>query len=215
MRHDKHDPHIETKNRFLHGAMYHMLWDRPLAETRRKVIDSIPRCSSVLDIGCGTGQFCFELAEQKDCHILGIDLSPRMITFAGKRNRYNTVRFESGDAADLARFETSCFDYATIILLLHEIPRSIQLAAVTEASRVARKTIIVDMPAPLPMNIHGIALRIVEKIGGSRHYRSFMDYQATGGISGILNDSSLQATIAHHAVFWYGCREMVVLESTA
>ncbi len=197
----------------MHGALYHLLWDRPLTSARKQVIDLVPSGSSVIDIACGTGEFCFELAAQKNCHVLGIDLSTRMIKFARKRNRFDAVRFEAGDAANLAPIETSYFDFAIILFLLHEVSRPIQIAAVKEASRVARKTVIVDSLAPLPVNIHGIALRIVEAIGGPRHYRSFADYLEAGGIDGILKDSSIKATISHRSVFWCGCREMVVLES--
>lgn len=213
MIHDKHNARIEANDRFMHGAIYHLLWDRPLTSARKRVIDLVPGGSSVIDIACGTGELCFELASQKNCHVLGIDLSSRMVKFARKRNRYGAVRFESCDAANLSRFETSSFDIALILFLLHEVPRPVQIGAVKEASRVARKTVIVDSLAPFPMNIHGIALRIVEAIGGPRHYRSFADYLEAGGISGILEDSSIKAKIAHRSVFWYGCREMVVLES--
>lgn len=213
MMHDKYNENVEDKGRILHGAIYHMLWDRPLSSTRKKVADLIPSGSSVIDIACGTGEFCFELAAQKNCYVLGIDLSPRMIKFARKRNRYDTVRFESCDATDLADFGISEFDFATILLLLHEVTRPVQVAAVKEALRVAKKTIIVESLAPLPKNVHGMSLHIVEAIGGLRHYRSFTDFLKTGGISGILGDSSIAATITHRCVFWSGCREMVVLEN--
>nr|MBN2278762.1 class I SAM-dependent methyltransferase [candidate division Zixibacteria bacterium] len=210
---NKHSAHIDAKDRFMHGTIYHMLWDRPLAVARRKVIDMIPSASSVLDIACGTGELCFELAAQKNCRVLGIDLSLRMVKFARKRNRYDTVHFQSCDAADLACFEPRDFDFATMLFLLHEVPRPIQIAAVKEASRVAKKMVIVDSLAPLPKNIHGMALRMVEVIGGPQHYRSFADYLEADGIGGILKDSSIKATITHRSVFWYGCREMVILES--
>ncbi|MFZ5979164.1 MAG: class I SAM-dependent methyltransferase [Candidatus Zixiibacteriota bacterium] len=210
---DKPDAPVKAENRFMHGAIYHMLWDRPLASARKKVIELVPNGASVIDVACGTGEFCFELAAQKNCRVFGIDLSFKMIEFARNRNRHDTVRFEFGDAADLARFGTSEFDFATILLLLHEVPGPVRIAAVMEALRIAKKTVIVDSLAPLPLNIHGVALRIVEAIGGSEHFRSFADFLEAGGISGILRDSSIKASIIHRSVFWYGCRELVVLES--
>jgi len=166
-----------------------------------------------LDIACGTGELCFELAALKRCQVVGLDLSQRMIEFARKRNRYDTVRFLHGDGADLANLEPQIFDFATILFLLHEIPRQIQIAVVNEALRVARKTIIIDSLAPLPKNLHGIALRIVEGIGGPQHYRSFANYLAAGGISGILAKVDISVTVVQRSVFWYGCRDMAVLES--
>ena len=202
-----------AKDRFMNGAIYHMLWDRPLREVRRQVVDYIPKGSSVLDIACGTGELCFELAAMKDCQVVGLDLSKRMIDFANKRNRYTWVRFMLGDGTNLNGFKQHTFDFATIVLLMHEVPKDTQFATIKEALRIAKKTIIIESLAPLPKNIHGIALRIVEAIGGPGHYRSFADYLEAGGISGILKDSSIRARINHRSIFWHGCRELVVLEN--
>ncbi|MBU1919800.1 hypothetical protein KKG66_03070, partial [bacterium] len=65
-------------SRFSHGAVYHALFDRPLAEARRRVVDLIPTGSTVIDIASGTGELCFDLAALKDCRVVGIDLSLRM-----------------------------------------------------------------------------------------------------------------------------------------
>ena len=137
------------KSRFTYGAVYHTLYDRPLAEARKIVVDLVPEGSSVLDIACG------------------------------------------------------------------EVPRAEQIAVLNEALRVARKVVIVDSQVPLPRNIHGIALRVVEASGGPAQYRSFLDYLATGGIGGILDDSRVRASASQRCVFWHGCREMVVLDGHA
>jgi len=199
-------------SRVTHGAVYHALYDLPLAATRKAVVDAVPPASSILEIACGTGELCFDLARQKSCRVVGIDLSPRMIAFARKRNRYPEVRFEVADAADLSGFGADSFDLATILLLFHEIDREGQIAVLEEALRVAPQVIVVDSQVPLPWNPHGIALRIVEVSGGPGHYRPFADYLAAGGIAGILADSRVKASVASRLLFWHGCREMVVLE---
>ncbi len=203
----------ERRLRFLDGAVFHLLWDWPLAEVRRQVVNAITEGSSVLDIACGTGELCFELAAAKNCQVVGLDLSNRMIKFANKRNQYPNVRFILGDGANLADFKPLAFDFATIILLFHEVPRHVQTAVLKEALRVARKTIIIDSVIPLLRNIHGIALRIVEAIGGPQHYRSFTDFLEFGGINSILSELSLEATVAQRSIFWHGCREIVIIES--
>jgi SAM-dependent methyltransferase len=206
--------HFETENksRFTHGIIYHMLYDRPLSEARRVVIKLISEGSFVLDIASGTGELCFGLAAKKQCRVVGIDLSRRMIEFAKKRNRYDNVRFVHGDASSLTDFEPSTFDYATILFTMHELPRQKQIAVLKEALRVALSVIVVDSQVPLPRNLHGIALRLVEASGGPDHYRPFARYLAAGGISGILADSGVKASIAQRSIFWHGCREIVVLE---
>lgn len=202
----------ESKNRFTHGAVYHALYDWPLAEARRAVVDVVPAASRVVDIACGTGELCFELARRKNCQVVGVDLAPRMVEFARKRNRHATVRFEIGDGASLAQFEPDSFDLATILFLLHEIRRDTQVAVLNGALRVARRVVIVDSQVPLRKNLHGLALRIVEASGGPGHYRPFAEYLAGGGIGGILEDSRVRARVAQSSVFWHGCRQMVVLE---
>jgi SAM-dependent methyltransferase len=126
----------EDKGRFTHGAFYHTLYDRPLAEARKAVVDLVPEGSSVLDIACGTGELCFELALRKNCQVVGVDLSRRMIEFARKRNPSTQVRFEHGDAIDLAEVAPDTFDFTTILFLLHEVPRAQQVAVLNEALRM-------------------------------------------------------------------------------
>ncbi|MBN1423247.1 class I SAM-dependent methyltransferase [Candidatus Fermentibacteria bacterium] len=203
----------EDASRFTHGAVYHALYDRPLAEARRRVVDSIPKGATVLDVGCGTGQLCLELRARKECQVTGIDLSRRMIAFAEKRNGFDNVRFVHGDGSDLEGLEQGAFDYATVLFLLHEVPRRKQINVLNEASRVARRVIAVDSQVPLPRNAHGIALRLVEAIGGPEHYRSFADYLGAGGISGILSDEGVRVSVTQRSIFWHGCRDIVVLES--
>jgi len=206
---------VRGKYRFTHGAVYHALYDRPLAEARRAVVDAVPVSSRVLDIACGTGELCFALATRKDCQVVGVDLSPRMIEFARKRNRYTNVQFEIGDATSLAHYAPDSFDIATILLLMHEISRETQVAVLNEALRLARRIVVVDSQVPLPKNLHGLALRIVEASGGPGHYRPFADYLATGGVDGIIADSRVCVSVAKRSVFWHRCRQAVVLDRQA
>jgi len=202
---------VADGSRFIHGAIYHALYDRPLGEARALVVDMVPDGSTVLDMACGTGELCLELAARKNCRIVGIDLSRRMIEFARKRNRYDTVRFIHRDGTDLRGLEPASFDYATILFLLHEIPREKQVGVLKEASRVARHVVVIDSRVPLARNLHGIALRLVEASGGAEHYRPFADYLATGGIGGILADPRVRARVVRRSEFWHRCREIVVL----
>ncbi len=202
---------VTDTSRPTYGRVYHALFDPPLAEARRVVVDLVPPGATVVDIACGTGELCFALAAEKGCRVVGVDLSRRMIDFARKRNRHDTVRLYHCDAANLTGLEPSVFDYATILFLLHEVPREKQIAVLKEALRVARLVVAVDSLVPLPRNLHGIALRVVEASGGREHYRPFADYLAAGGISGILTDPRLGAAVVRQSVFWHGCREMVIL----
>jgi SAM-dependent methyltransferase len=206
---------VADASRFTHGGVYHALYDRPLAAARRVVVDLVPKGSTVLDVACGTGELVFALATQKNCQVVGVDLSRKMITFASKRNQCTDVRFFHRDGTDLTGLKPGKFDYATILFLLHEVPRAKRVKLLNEALRIAQQVVVVDSRVPLPRNLHGIALRLVEASGGPQHYRPFADYLGTGGIEGILADPHVRASVVQRSVFWHGCREMVLLAGQA
>jgi SAM-dependent methyltransferase len=142
-----------------YGTIHHELFDPALAEARRVVVSMVADGSSVLDLGCGTGQLCFALKAEKECRVVGVDLSLRMLRFAEKVNRHPDITFLHKDATDLFGIEDQSFDYATVLLLGHELPRDMRLRVLGEALRVAKRVPIVDAKAPLPWNPGGLAIR--------------------------------------------------------
>lgn len=201
----------EDKSLLYYGAIYHRLFDPQLAEARQVTVDLIAEGSSVLDIGCGTGLLCFALREQKHCRVVGLDLSLRMLEFARKSNPFQDVTFVHEDATDLSAFGDHSFDYATMLMIMHELPRSQQVRALTETLRVANKGIIIDSVAPLPKNAGGIGIRIVEATFGRDHNPNFKAFLANGGIRGMLRESSQPIKVEYSSVFWRNCREVVVI----
>jgi ubiquinone/menaquinone biosynthesis C-methylase UbiE len=181
-----------------------------LAEARQVAADLITEGSSVLDIGCGTGLLCFMLKEKKNCRVVGLDLSLRMLEFARKANPYQDVTLVHEDATDLGAFRGGCFDYATMLMLMHELSRPQQVCVIKEALRVARRAIIIDSVSPLSKNVGGIGIRIVEGTFGRDHNRNFKAFLAAGGIADILKESALPITVEHRSVFWHNCREVVL-----
>jgi len=199
------------KSLFYYGALYHRLFDPQLAEAREIVIDLITEGSAVLDIACGTGELCFALRERKRCRVVGIDLSLRMLEFARNANPFQDVTFVHQDASDLSAFGDHSFDYATMLVFMHELPGAQQIRVLKEALRVAKRVVIVDSVAPLPRNAGGIGIRIVEATFGRDHHDNFKDFLAGGGIRGILRKSGLPVKVEHSSVFWRNCREVVVV----
>lgn len=197
------------KSLFFYGPIYHRLLDPQLAEARQVAVDLINEGSSVLDIGCGTGLLCFALKEQKNCRVVGLDLSLRMLEFARKINPFPDVTFVHEDATDLSVYSDCSFDYATLLMLVHELPRPQQILALREALRVAVRVIIVDSVVPLPKNAEGIGIRLVEATFGRDHNPNFKAFLSAAGIGGILKDSGLSVRVEHRFVFWRNCREVV------
>jgi ubiquinone/menaquinone biosynthesis C-methylase UbiE len=201
----------QDKSLFFYGSFFHRFLDPQLAENRQVIVDYIPEGSSVLDIACGTGQLCFQLRELKHCRVAGVDLSLRMLEFARRTNPFQDITFAHEDAADLHNFEDKSFDYATMLMLMHELHRPQQISVLKEALRVARRGIIIDSVVPLPKNAEGIGYRIVEATIGHDHNPNFKAYLAKGGIRGILQESGLPVNIDYSSVFWHKCREIVIV----
>jgi len=193
--------------------MYHWLFDPPLAEAHQRAVDLIASGSSVLDIACGTGQFCFAAREQKQCRVVGIDVSVRMLDFARKTNPFRNVTFIRQDATDLGALKEHSFDYATLLMVMHELSRAQQTRVLGEALRVARTGIIIDSVPSLPRNAEGIGIRIVEKTFGHSHNANFRAFLAAGGIRGVLQASGLAIRVTHSSVFCRDCREVVVVSA--
>ncbi|MCK4823136.1 class I SAM-dependent methyltransferase [bacterium] len=204
---------IKDKSLFYYGTIYHRLFDPQLAEARQITLDLIAEGSSVLDIGCGTGQLCVALRGEKQCHVVGLDLSLRMLEFARESNPFQDITFVHKDATDLTSFKDNSFDYATMLVLIHELNKSQQAVILKESLRVAGKLIVIDAVSPLPKNSGGMGIRIVESTFGRDHYQNFKDFIAGGGIQGTLKESGLPIKVEHSSVFWRDCREAVIVST--
>jgi len=202
---------VADKGLWYYGWTYHRFLDPGIKTVREAALNLVTQGSSVLDIACGTGQLCFALKGRKDCRVAGVDLSLRMLRFAEKSNPYDDISFIHLDATDLAGIGADSFDYATMLLLMHELPSEQQSRALGEAVRVAGKVIIIDANVPLPRNFNGMEIRIVEATFGRDHNHHFKSFLANGGINGIMERSRLPVTVVHRSPFLHKCREVVML----
>ncbi len=76
----------------------------------------------ILDVGCGTGTNSIRLAEKFGCHVIGIDISEKMIERAKEKatssNMTDNVEFMVGDAYHL-QFQNDSFDVIITIFVSH------------------------------------------------------------------------------------------------
>ena len=90
----------------------------------------------VLDVGCGTGQLAFAVAERsKVSEVQAVDLAPAYVEHARRRNQDRRISFQVGDACAL-EFPAHSFDRVLSLLLLHFVPQAEQ--AIAEMRRVAK-----------------------------------------------------------------------------
>ncbi len=123
--------------------------------------------ASVLDVGCGTGQWARLFKELGATRVVGIDLSGRMLARA--RRSYPDIEFYKVNAVDMRMFEDNSFDIVTASFVLHGPDRYNRNRILSEMIRVARVAVVVhDFDSrPLPF-----FSRLVENIERS-HYRDF------------------------------------------
>lgn len=83
---------------------------------------------NILDIGCGTGRYCFKLA-QMNKKILGIDVADTMIKNAKEINQSNLDRctFETIDYLNFSEKNTKLFDYAILMGFFDYIEEPIKI----------------------------------------------------------------------------------------
>ncbi len=183
---------VSEKSLFFYGRPYHLVFDRMNKALRQQVFERVPEGSTVLDVASGTGELALALRERKNCHVLGIDLSRRMIDFARKRNPYDEVTFELKDAVNgLQEFAERSFDVAVVSQLLHEVPADIQVAILHSVTRVAGKTLLLDYGAPLSVLGPGAVPRLIEGTVGRDHHANFRAFVASGGLAGLVDRAGL------------------------
>ena len=88
----------------------------------RFLLQQLPeRCDTVLDIGCGAGEFARLLAHRAD-RVVAIDLSPNMIKVAKQRSRrFANIEFQVADVWQW-EFPVEQFDAIASIATLHHLP---------------------------------------------------------------------------------------------
>jgi SAM-dependent methyltransferase len=163
--------------------------------------------STLIDIGCGTGELLFFLADMC-AELVGIETSNRMWTYASKRARtLNSVRILRGDGAQLEDFADGHFDYATACMVFHEMEESQRLPVLREMKRVARTLILVDYRVPPPNNIEASLCRLIERLAGQTHYDNYVSFSGTGGLPFLLK--AVDLTIQKEISFQRECFHLV------
>jgi SAM-dependent methyltransferase len=202
---------LQDKSLWYYGSVYHRVIDGKLEEARQIIADLVSEGASVLDIGCGTGALCLKLCQHRHCRVIGLDLSRKMIRFAEEKNSCPNVTFVHGDATNLSIYPDHSFDFAVMLVFIHELDAARQKQALSEAMRVANRLIICDSVASLPRNKGGFLIWLAETLFGCEHRPHFKRFLAQGGIKGLLDTSGLFAKIEYSQVFWYGAREVFVV----
>lgn len=165
-------------------------------EAFRIVRELIPAGSTVLDAGCGTGRFCFQLSD-KCVNIDGIDPSDKNIITANAkldRSLNSNIRFHHNDIKTFLVSTGSKYNFAVISYVIHEVKEIRREEILNLLSAHANKIIVVDYISPHPRTFTGIVNRVVEFLAGRTHYNNFRSYLRAGGLKGLSEKTGLNIT---------------------
>lgn len=99
---------------------------------KRRMLASIPAdrgYDRILDLACGTGILTFELARRyPGAAVVGLDVSPEMLSIARDRNDHDRVRFVERPAGEMVELGAGSFDLVTASYLPKYVDRD-RLAA--------------------------------------------------------------------------------------
>jgi len=184
---------MRDKKHWYDGLFYDKLI-APNQDSMFGVIDTlIEKGSSVIDIGCGTGRFCFNISYKcKD--VTGVDLSSKNINVAKSnllKSGFKNVSFIHGDVKAFREMSEKKFNYAVMTFMIHEVNLSERNDVLNNAKQLAEILIIGDYIVPQPKNYLGILNKMVEFAAGREHYSNFKSYQENGGLKGLAEISNL------------------------
>jgi SAM-dependent methyltransferase len=158
----------------------------------------IERPGRILDVGCGTGQWCFELCERfPDAEVVGLDPRP------GKETALPNYRYVEGDVVEGLPFDDGTFDFVHQRLLIAGIPMVHWTRAVAELVRVTAPGGWVELVEWYPyLNPEGDAANRLMGLMRSRFRARGMDssghlfreldrYLRDGGLVGVNTHTAL------------------------
>jgi len=93
----------------------------------------------IIDICCGTGTLSIMLGDRLtgEGEVMGIDLAPKLLNLARKKQRPEGVTFLRSDAQAIP-FSRGHFDKGIICGALHEMPHDVRQKVLAEAQRVIK-----------------------------------------------------------------------------
>ncbi|MBW1979586.1 MAG: class I SAM-dependent methyltransferase [Deltaproteobacteria bacterium] len=176
------------------GWIYHLAIDMAMARVRRLIKLQIDAGSTLIDIGCGTGELLFSLADRCS-RLVGVERSKGMWTYASRRaSNYprGRLQFIFGDGADLDFIPFHAFDYATVCMVFHEVTLHMRPLLLREVRRIARTTIMVDYRVPFPKrSLRARSIHLIERLAGRQHYGNFRSFLTTGGLPALVAGEKL------------------------
>ncbi len=159
--------------------------DKYLLPIRKEIFRLIPKNSSVIDVGCGTGSLLF-LLSKKINYGLGIDISKSNIKFTQKKilkTNLSNLKFELADARFLGKIITKKYDIAILSMTLHSLDSGSQIEILEKLSKITNELIIIEYIIDCPL-LRKFLMHLEEIFSG--HYKNFRDYIKKGNLNLLM-----------------------------
>ncbi len=175
-----------------------IFYDRIIAPNQDKMFSIIKNLihdgSSVIDVGCGTGRLCFQLAD-KCSKVTGVDLSSKNISVANNilsGQNFSNVNFIHTDASALTKQLEGKFDYSIITYAIHEMPPEERVAVINQLKLLSDKIIIGEYAVQKKSKMWNIVNELVEFSAGKDHYKNYKLFLRSGGVNSLVKQCGLK-----------------------
>lgn len=142
--------------------------------------------SSILDVCCGTGRQ-LKMLQKHGFVVTGVDLSEEMLQESRKGPYAPECLLQDASAMS---FNSGSFAAAMTTFALHEKPKEIAQAIISEMIRVVQPgghLIITDFHFNNASSMYSKSvIRAIEWTAGGDHYRNFKDYTNIGGVPQLI-----------------------------
>jgi demethylmenaquinone methyltransferase/2-methoxy-6-polyprenyl-1,4-benzoquinol methylase len=184
----------ENKKHWYDGLFY----DRFIAPNQDKsykiIRKMIERNSSLLDAGCGTGRFSFQMSD-KCSHVTGVDLSIKNIAVAEtklKTQNSNNITFVHTSLDNFLKNRNDKFDYSVISYVLHEMDEQLREKTLKLLAEYSKSVIVIEYLVPRPKNFLDLLNEVVEFVAGRDHYNNFKSFVKNEGMNGLAEKVGLK-----------------------
>ena len=107
-----------------------------LGPTVGKFLETEALGKRIIDIGCGTGYWCYQAAQYGAKSVDGFDKQEKMVELAKQAtSQFNTVKIQMGDIMNMP-YDDNTFDIALSIFVTCELPMEILSKHFTELHRI-------------------------------------------------------------------------------
>ena len=175
-----------------------IFYDRIIAPNQDKMFSIIKNLvhdgSSVIDVGCGTGRLCFQLAD-KCSKVTVVDLSSKNISVANNilsGKNFSNINFIHTDASALTKQLEGKFDYSIITYAIHEMPPEERVAVINQLKLLSDKIIIGEYAVQKKSKMWNIVNELVEFSAGKDHYKNYKLFLRSGGVNSLVKQCGLK-----------------------